>query len=177
MFDMIQVLYDDIESNTMNIKDTFSILRSSETPNNVNFLRGVKYRLTTQTEAKWFRLVKSRLSHQGWMDFSESETLTKVIQFSPTLRLISFNFDLGPYVLSLRTKHWPWMIFKWYEWRYNCEIDRIKIIYWRNQNRKSRKRSSNESNWPVRHRSRRFVYDNYTMCSIMLHSVISCDIW
>ena len=55
MFDMIQVLYDDIESNTMNIKDTFSILRSSETPNNVNFLRGVKYRLTTQTEAKWFR--------------------------------------------------------------------------------------------------------------------------
>ena len=55
MFDMIQVLYDDIESNTMNIKDTFSILRSSEAPNNVNFLRGVKYRLTTQTEAKWFR--------------------------------------------------------------------------------------------------------------------------
>ena len=55
MFDMIQVLYDDIESNTMNIKDTFSILRSSETPNNVNFLRGVKYRLTTHTAAKWFR--------------------------------------------------------------------------------------------------------------------------
>lgn len=54
MFDMIQVLYDDIESNTMNIKDTFSILRSSETANNVNFLKGVKYRLTTQTEAKWF---------------------------------------------------------------------------------------------------------------------------
>jgi hypothetical protein len=42
MFDMIQVLYDDIESNTMNIKDTFSILRSSETANNVNFLKGVK---------------------------------------------------------------------------------------------------------------------------------------
>ena len=43
-----------MESNTLNITDTFTIYQNSRVPDQIHFLRGIKYRLTVQTDAKWF---------------------------------------------------------------------------------------------------------------------------
>ena len=53
-------MYDDNETNQQ-YYDTFTIYQHSRAADQVHFLRGVKYRLTVQTDSKWFSGTKENI--------------------------------------------------------------------------------------------------------------------